>query len=91
MLDFPFPQISPNVGGDGRLLLCLFYKPLKPTALSAVEAHLALAQRKLWEVGKLSGPARLRPSGVFRGVPLNLSTAYRHQVLEWIDAAGGSG
>lgn len=44
MPDFPFPQISPNVGTDGTLLLCLFYKPLKPTALSAVEAYLVLAQ-----------------------------------------------
>ena len=37
---------TPNDGGDGRQLLCLFCKPLKPTALSALRAPLAFALSK---------------------------------------------
>lgn len=60
----------PNVAEDGRPFLDLFCRRLKAAALSPAGALLALAQRKLQEVGELSGPRRPRQVGSSRERPL---------------------
>lgn len=63
----PPPQTWAETEGH----FCVYFlKPLKPAALSPVEAPLAPAQRKLQEVRELSGPGRPRQVGSSRGRPL---------------------